>query len=562
MRQRLAALTTALFMAAGTLAAEEPPAAQAGGAGTLTIGITQFPSTFHPAIDSMLAKSYMHGLTRRPITAYDPDWELTCLVCQELPTLENGMAEKIELEDGDEGIAVTYKLHPEATWGDGEPVTAEDVKFTWEVGKHPDTGVAAAEAYRRILDIEVHDDHSFTAQIDRITFDYSAFGLPILPAHLEREIFEDDPAQYRNRTLFDRDPANSGLHFGPYRMVDVTTGARATFEPNPTWYGEPPAFDRIVLRVVENTAALEANLLSGAIDMVAGELGMTVDQAVALERRYGERFDFVYRPGLIYEHIDFNLDNPILQDRKVRHALAYASNRDVISEALFDGRQPAAHSNISPLDAVHNDDIPRYPYDPEKAESLLEDAGWNDLRNGIRYDGEGNPLRLTFQTTAGDRTRELMQQALQSQWRDVGFDVRIRNEPPRVFFGQTMAQRNFPGMALYAWLSAPESVPRSTLHSDQIPSEENSWTGQNYPGYANPRMDDLLDGIETELDEERRQELWDEMQRLYAEDLPVLPLLWRAQAHILPKWLTGLQPTGNQFPSTFWVEEWDRAPSG
>jgi peptide/nickel transport system substrate-binding protein len=523
---------------------------------TLTIGITQFPATFHPSIGATLAKTYLHGFTRRPITAYNADWEKVCLVCREIPTLANGLAARETLPDGGEGIAVTYRLHPEATWGDGTPVTSADVRFTWQVGKHPKSGVAAGEIYRRIRDIEIHGPKRFTVHVDRVTFDYNDFALAILPAHLDRAVFEDDPAEYRHRTTFDRDPTNAGLYFGPYRMTSVTTGVRAVFERNPTWYGKRPAFDRIVVRVIENTAALEANLLSGAIDMIAGELGLTLDQAVALETRRGDRFQFKFQPGLIYEHIEFNLDDPILADRRVRRALAHGANRKAISEALFKGRQPVAHSNVSPMDSIHTKNVPRYGHAPEKARALLDAAGWSDIRGGIRHDADGQPLRLTLMTTAGNRTRALVQQVLQSQWREIGVDVRIDNEPARVFFGRTVTRREFPHMAMFAWISSPESVPRSTLHSEMIPNEANSWSGQNVKGYSNPRVDTLIDRLERELDPEARQPIWAELQRIYARDLPALPLFWRAQPHVLPRWLKGLTPTGHQFPASMWVEQW------
>jgi len=534
---------------------------EAGGAGTLTIGIDQFPSTFHPSINAMLAKAYMHGLSRRPITAYDPDWELVCKLCTKVPTLDNGLAEKEELDNGDTGLAITYRLHPEARWGDGHPVTSEDVKFAVRVGQHPKSGVPGTEIYERIREVEVHGPKRFTLHIDRVTFDYNAFSMALLPAHLEREVFEAAPAEYRNRTTFQREPTTPGLYNGPYRMTSVERGARATFEPNPEWHGEPPAFDRVVVRTVEDAAALEANLLSGGLDMIAGELGLTVNQALKLKERAGERFDFTFKPGLIYEHIDFNLDNPILADRRVRRALAHAADRRIIVDQLFGGEQPVAHGPISPLADAFAEDVPTYGHDPDTARALLNEAGWDDKRGGVRHK-DGEPLRLTFMTTAGNRTRELVQTTLQNQWKAVGVDVRIANKPARVFFGETMAKRKYEALGMYAWLSAPRSVPRTTLHSDHIPTEANNWSGQNYPGYTNERMDELLTRIETELDRDKRHALFAEMQRLYAEDLPALPLYWKAQAHVLPPWLTGFRATGHQFPSTLWIEDWGRDTNG
>jgi peptide/nickel transport system substrate-binding protein len=461
------------------------------------------------------------------------------------------------LEDGSEGIAVTYQLHPEATWGDGTPVTTEDVVFTWEVGRHPQSGVAGFEAFRRILSIDVIDDKTFTVHVDRITFTYNASGgFDLLPAHLERPIFEADPAAYRTRTTFDSDPTNPGLYFGPYRVTQASPGSHITVEPNPTWYGAKPDFDKITVRVIENTAALEANLLSGAIDMIAGELGLTLDQALAFEPRYGTRYQVLFKSGLIYEHLDLNLANPILQDPRVRQALILALDRAAISEQLFAGRQPVADASVSPLDWVHSEDIPTYPFDPERAATLLDEAGWTPGPDGVRVNAAGERLSLELMTTAGNRSRELVQQVLQSQWRDAGIDVRIRNEPARVFFGETVTKRKFTGAAMFAWLSSPESVPRTTLYSDQIPSPENGWGGQNYTGYQSAEMDELIDAIEVELDRDKRKALWQRLQALYAEDLPVIPLYWRANAYVLPKWLEGVRPTGHQGTSTLWVEEW------
>ena len=525
-------------------------------AAELRIGITQFPSTLNPLIDSMLAKSYVLAMTRRPLTAYDQDWRLICMLCTKLPTIENGLAVPEALADGKQGIAVTYQIHPGARWGDGKPVTSADVVFTWEVGRHPKTGVSDFEAFRRILSIEVIDDKTFTLHLDRITFDFAATGLEILPAHIERPIFEADPATYRNRTAFDTDPANPGLAFGPYKVVELVSGSHIVLARNDTWWGAKPAFDKITVRVIENTAALEANLLSGAIDMIAGELGVTIDQALAFEKRHGARYDITYKPGLIYEHLDLNLDNPILADKRVRKALILALDREALSQRLFAGRQPVADSSVSPLDWVHDPETPTYAYRPEAARALLDDAGWTRIENGIRHNAAGERLTLELMTTAGNRSRELVEQVLQSMWREVGIETRIRNEPARVFFGETVAKRKFTGAAMFAWLSSPESVPRTTLRSDQVPSAENAWSGQNYTGFRNPEMDDLIDAIEVELDRAKRKVLWARLQRLYVEELPVIPLYWRANAYVLPKWLSGLRPTGHQGTTTLWIEEW------
>lgn len=521
----------------------------------LVIGITQYPTTLHPRIESMLAKSFVLGMTLRPVTVYDKDWKLVCLLCTELPTLENGLAKLEDLPDGRKGIAITYTLQPGATWGDGTPVTSADVAFTIDAGRNAQSGFGDVQVFKRISRVDIKDDKTFTVHFDRVTYDYNSLPLEPLPAHLEKPLFEQGASEYRNRTLYDTASVTPGLYFGPYRITEISRGSHVVLERNPTWYGPPPQFRRIVVRTIENTAALEANLLSGSIDYIAGELGLSLDQGVAFEKRHKAAFTISFKPGLVYEHMDVNLGSPQMADRRVRQALMYGLDRQAISKQLFDGRQPVAHSNVNPLDWVYTADVHQYPYDPKQAAALLDQTGWA-LRDGVRRNAQGEPFVVELMTTAGNRSRELVQQIIQSQWKALGIETRIRNEPARVFFGDTVTRRKFPHLALFAWMSAPESVPRTTLHSDNITSEANNWSGQNFTSYSNPRMDALIDAIEVELDKDKRKALWAELQQIYAEDLPALPLFFRADTYIVPKWLKGIEPTGHQYGTTLWVELW------
>lgn len=546
-------LATAVGAIGVATAAPERPADE------LAIGITQFPSTLNPLIDPMVAKYYVLAMARRSLTAFDADWKPICMLCVELPSFENGRAEKLDLGSGKTGVKITYTIQPEARWGDGVPVTTDDVVFSYEVGKDPQSGVADAEPYRRILKIEVRDAKTFTVYLDRLTFDYATHNdFDILPAHLERAAFAD-PAQYRFHTLYDTDPTNPGLYNGPYRITEIAPGSHIVLERNPTWSGKQPFFRRIVVWTVENTAALEANLLAGGIDMVAGELGFSLDVALGFEKRHGRDFQVLYKPGLSFEHIDVNLDNPILADRRVRQALLYGIDRQAISDQIFAGRDPVADSFMPPVDPAYSAAVPRYAHDPAKARALLDEAGWHVGGDGIRRNQDGTPLALELATTSGNRTRELIEQVLQSQWRQIGIVLRLKNQPARVLLGSTVNRRNFT-MAMFAWVSAPENVPRSEIYSDQIPSAENGWSGQNFDGFRNAEADRLVDAIETEIDKTKRHELWKRLQALYAEELPALPLYFRADAFVLPKWLEGVTPTGHSGPSTLWIENWRRAP--
>ena len=146
----------------------------------------------------MAAKSYVLGMAMRPFTVYDADWKLVCLLCTELPSIENGLRRAgRSARRCKKGIDLTYTIRPDATWGDGVPVTTADVLFTYEVGRNPQSAVSNAELYRRITGIDAKDDKTFTMHVDKLTFDYAAINdFVVLPAHIERPAFAD-PAQYR-----------------------------------------------------------------------------------------------------------------------------------------------------------------------------------------------------------------------------------------------------------------------------------------------------------------------------------------------------------------------------
>ncbi len=442
-------LSLALALAAALLA----PAARAEAPHeTLTIGLSQFPSNFNPLIESMVAKSYVLGMALRPFTVYDDHWHLTCMLCTRLPTLENGLAVKETEPDGQAGVAITYTIQPKATWGDGVPVTTADVKFTWEVGRDPRSGISDAEMFRRIRAIDIKDNKTFTLHVDKLTFDYNAINdFQLLPAHLETRAFAD-PAQYRTRTLYDTDTTNPGLYFGPYRITQVVRGQYVVLEPNPTWWGRKPAFKRIVVRAIDSTPALEAALISGGVDMIAGEVGFTLDAALAFQTRHRPEWRVIYKPGLSYEHISLNLDNPILADRRVRQALLLALDRQTMMHQIFQDRQRVADGPVNPLDWCYDPHVKHYAYDPAAAARLLDAAGWKTGPDGLRRNAWGQPLAFEIMTTAGLRNREVMEMVVRQEWRRLGIAVSIRNQPARVFFSQSVLRHAFPGAAMFAWI--------------------------------------------------------------------------------------------------------------
>lgn len=549
--KRMAGLAAMVLAAAVT----GPPASVAKD--HLVIGVAQFPSTLHPNIDAEVIKSYTLGFVIRQITAYDKDWKNSCLLCAELPTIDNGLARIVD-RPGGKGMEVTIKLKPGLKWSDGEKVTTRDLEFTWRVARDPKSGFSNVRPWTRASRIDVVDDLTAVVHLDRVLASYNEWD-HLLPAHIEAPVYEKAAAtgDYVRQTTYARAPTTPGLYDGPYMITGYQSGAQIVMEPNPHWSGTPPGFKRIVLRLIGDTAALQANLLSGDVDMVAGEgVGLTIDQVLELRRQHPDRFTYMFRPSLTYEHIDLKRENPLLSDVRVRRALVHAIDRKTLTERLFQGMQPVAHTWVNPLDVNHSTDVQTYEFDPAKARALLADAGWKPGADGICRNDKGDRLSLEFSTTAGNRLRELQQQVLQSNWKAACIETRIRNEPARTLFGETLKKRQYTGLVMYAWSTAVNTAPRRTLASDNIPTAANGWGGANYIAFSHPRMDELITQVEGELDPAKRKGAWAEMQRIYAEELPVVPLYFRSDPHVVPKWLKGYTPTGHSDWSSFWSENW------
>lgn len=549
-RAALAALGT--WAAIGTAMA---PAAFAKD--DLVIGVAQFAPSLNPNIDPTVIKGYVLDFAIRPMTAYDKDWKLSCLLCTKVPTIENGGAKYETTKDGKKGLAVTFTLKPDLKWSDGTPVTTKDLMFTWKLGSDPKSGFSNNNPWDRAKSIDVVDDHTAVLHLDRVVVGYNEWD-QLLPAHLEAKAAEgQDAGEYLKNTLYNRAPATKGLYNGPYVVTAYESGSQIVLEPNPYWAGTKPSFKHIVLKTIENTAALIANLKSGDIDMAPGEgVGLTIDQVLALQKEAPNQFDYLYKPSLTYEHIDLKIENPALADVRVRRALLMSIDRDTLVKKLFDGKQPVAATWVNPLNPNYTKDTATYPYQPAKAKELLTEAGWKPGSDGICRNAKGDRLSFEFATTAGNKLRELTQQVLQSQWKQSCVEVVIKNEPARTLFGETTKKRTYTGLVMYGWSSSVSEGPRKTLFSAQTPTAANNYGGANYIAYNDPKMDADIIAAEEALDPVKQKAIWTEMQKMYADQVRVLPLFFRAEPYVIPKWLKGFTPTGHGDYSPLWAENW------
>jgi len=542
----------------GLAVALSAPAVRSQPRDSITVGMAQFPPDMHPNITTTSIKDTVLLAVNRPMAGYARDGSLICLLCTELPSLANGMAKVVPRAGEPDGMEVTYTLKPDLFWADGVPVTARDVVFTFEVSRvfNPPQTIVAAEA----LD-DLHVKFTLRTTIydfPRIANSFATTS--ILSEHIEGPIFKasKDPLDYGQKSAFNRRPEEPGLWMGPYRVAEFRPNEQIVLVPNTFWKGRKPWFHKVTMRLIESTSALQANLLSGDVDTVAsGNLGLTLDQILALAKTQAARFDFAFLPSVAsYEHLAVNLDNPLLADKRVRQAMMMAIDRKTIVARLFDNRFEVADSFKHPTQFGYDPAVRKYPFDPKAARALLAEAGFKPGADGILLSATGARFSIDLVSTAGNRTRELIEQVIQTSLKSVGIDVVIKNEPARVMFGETLRHRSFTGLVLFQTDMQLDYVPVIYFSSGYIPSADNSFSGLNYMDFHSETMDQAIAAARQELDPAKRRALWKPILDEYADVLPELPLYFPATGLITPKWMTGIQNPERYGNITSWIEEW------
>lgn len=532
----------------------------------LKIGISQEFETMNPLIMSMSASAYMYRLVGRSLVVMDANGKWVAQLAKEIPSLEKGSAKLVDL-NGKKHIVATWEIIDAAKWGDGKPVICQDFITAHKIAIAPTVTVAEKEQWTQVekIDIDAKNPKKCTFTYDKAKWDfYQLANFFPVPTHLEKAVFDKYGSQkegYEKNSNYVRNATNPGLYNGPYVISEVKLGSHVAFLPNKFFYGKQPHIQKIIVKLIPNTGTMEANLRSGTIDMIS-PLGLDFDQALAFDKKAkgeGLPYDVIFVPSVTYEHIDLNLDNPILKDVRVRKALVLSINREDLVKALFEGKQEVAIHSVSPKDSWFTKDpkvVTFYPYSKRNAGKLLDEAGWKLGADGFRAK-DGKRLSLVFQTTAGNKTRELVQVYLQNQWKQEGIEVLIKNEPARVFFGDTMTHRKFGAMALFAWVSSPENSPRSNISTASIPTAKNSWSGQNFMGWSNPNIDKALDALDLEFNAKKRAELIATTLKYYTDEVPAIPLFYRSDISVVPKNLKNYHMTGHQFYETNDVENWN-----
>lgn len=515
-----------------TARAQSQPAA---GRDQVVIGISQEPKILnrmlsqYASLNDVLSTMFVSDIKR------DNSWKPSPVGVEYLPTVKDGTWKL----DGDR-MTLIWKLKPR-NWHDGTPVTCADYVFTLNVAHNEHVPIVRRDITNRIASVVCPKGERRTEVMVTWKERFASAGLGIigsypLPRHVLEPFYRRNPSKLAE-IPYGREP-QATIGDGAYRLVEWRKGESLTVESVGT---HPilgtPKIKRITWRFIPDPNALVASMLSGTIDAIS-HTGLNLDSALQLDRQAGGRFGVLFEPGLVWEHIDFNLDNPLLQDVRVRRAILHGINRTQISQQLFQGRQPVSHTYLPVKHPGYTDAVQKYPYDPSRARALLQQAGFTPGPDGIMRNASGQRLALEINTTTEAPLREQTERIIQQQLRQVGIEVTILNFPALVLFGPFLPRRQYKALALYAWVTGPSSGCDYLYTSEQIPSETNGWVGGNYPGYRNAEMDKVCKEISREVDEVRRNKLLNESAALFSRDLPALPLYDRVEVAAVKTGLT------------------------
>ncbi|MBY5790725.1 peptide ABC transporter substrate-binding protein [Rhizobium leguminosarum] len=556
--KRLKAFVTAA-LATAALASLCAAPAMAQAKDQLVVGQLQFLTNFHPLVQVNNTKRLVINYALRPITAFDENVVNNCILCETLPTIENGLAKIVDLPDGKKGMKVTLKLRQGLAWGDGVPVTSKDIQFTWKMAQDPKIGFSNYNSWTRASEVEVVDDRTVTLTLPRVMSSYNSWD-QVIPEHLEGPVYAANPTLdgYVKQSLYNTQPTNPGLWNGSFLLSDYQIGTRIVFTPNPKWPGEKPRLQRIVLSYRDNSSALLQNLLAGSVEAVpVSPGGISFSQMLDLKNQQPDKFTYHLAYGTNVERIAVNFDNPILKEKSVRQAILYAIDRQAISDELFGGLQPVANGIVSTENTYYNKDMTLYSYDAEKSKELLESAGWKPGSDGICVNDKGDRLSLELVSTSGNQTREQIAQVIQSQLREVCIEITNNFVPLQEFNGEMARKRKFKALMMSSIDFSPSVSPRIALGSDAIPKPENNGVGNNFSAYASPAMDKAITDLEAALDPETTKEKWAEVQKIFSDDLPMLPLYFYPRAYVTVTDLANFRQ-GTLDPLQIWSEEWQR----
>jgi peptide/nickel transport system substrate-binding protein len=577
----LLALLVALLVAPAAAQTPTPPPAK-----SLTIALAGEPDRLYaPAtLEGQLAANLVFD----PLVGLTDTMQPYPVLAADIPSPDNGLVQ-LSGDGGDRRYIVTMPLKPGVTWSDGQPFTAADVVYTWQLMMNPESGfvtsiedklksvdkvddltvrftyLSANEA--RILDPDRYKNQGTNPVMDPL-YMFGLYDAPaIYPQHILRQIVGDDPRHNPQiSNLETSDFARNPVGTGPYVLSSWQPGSALTFgarsQPLPQRLAQP-AIASVTLSVRPNKNDSLAALTADQVQVVA-EDSLDPSDAPVLDTLPGVQAR--YTPGTAWEHLTFNFDNPALADPAVRQAFGYAINRPGLNDSALAGKGEVAFNQVPSWSWAFNPDLPHLDYGPAQANAVLDKAGWTKGADGIRAKN-GKRVSFNYWSTPASFRPALMS-AIKDQLAQVGIEMNIDTFPSATLFDtsssasdKALVSRQF-DVVEFAWVSSyePGADAVYNMHSSSIPSKANGYAGGNYGDYKNNRSDQLLDQVSQSIDPNFRVIALKEAQTIWQSDLPVLPLVLRPITTATSSRLINFRPTPAPAGETWNIEQWDLAP--
>ncbi|HUE57344.1 MAG TPA: ABC transporter substrate-binding protein [Candidatus Udaeobacter sp.] len=390
-------------------------------------------------------------------------------------------------------LTYVFHLRRDVRFHDGRPLTSVDVKATIDFIMNAANKSAKRGAFRLVTSIEARDAATV---IFHLSEPYASFtvnlvrpAVGIVPANAAAD--------------FSRHPIGSG----PFRFVQQTQDEEVVVERNSEYFRAAPQLTRLRFRVVPDAIVRALELRKGSADLEMSSLSPDIIPTLARQ----SALEVTARPGTNLTYLSFNLEDTLLSRREIRQALAYATDRESLVRYLLHGQARVASGVLAPVHWAAESNLTQYPFDPARAEQLLDAAGFRRKQAGVRF-------HITLKCSTEEQAR-LIGAALQEQWRRVGVELELRPLELATLFSD-VTRGNFQ-LTYQRWIGANTDPDffEFAFSSRRFPPE-----GANRGHYRNPRIDALTDQVRVEMDQEKRKTLCSEVQKILAKDLPYLPL--------------------------------------
>lgn len=475
--------------------------------------------------------------TLNPITSKDAYAEIIAgvqnynifetLIRRNLDTLvyEPFLAESWKIAD--DGMSMEFTLKDDIWFSDGEPITTDDIEFTYNTIM--DLNIDAASLRNYYIDFErCEKKDSKTIVFYMKKPYYLSFGMigetPILPKHIY---------EYKNATDFNNMISNP-IGSGPFMFERWDVGEQIVLKKNENYWGEKIHFDKLIYKFINNDMAALSALKSHQIDIMA-PLPEQYTNNVNNEHFAKEFNTLKYmKPENSYTYISWNIKTPFFADAKVRNAMTLLVDRESIKEHIWEGLVEVLSGPFNPGSPQCNQNIKPLPFDPAKAKKLLDEAGWVDTNgNGVR-DKDGVEFEFKLMIVGGSSLTEQFAKVLKNQFAKAGIIMNVDPYEWSVFLDR-LHNRQFTATTL-AWSGSVESDPFQIWHSSQMEGG-----GSNYISYNNPEVDDLIITARKTLDETKRNAYYHKFHQILHEEQPYTFMFARPSIAFMDKRIEGVE---------------------